>query len=539
MKNNIYKACYILWIMLAVFFLFLFDYFKLDMKGGQPKEHFETLTDYEAVTEQDASAPTGIQTLYTFTLNGINESYCELVFYCVHQNARVYLEDECIYSMMPLQTQIPVKSPGYVWNSLSFSEEDNGKEITIEITPVYSSSNEIVPLMYFGNRYDIARSIIIDALPNLFFSLVVIVIGFIYIFFVLYNNRKTVAEKDLSMLGFFSIQLGLWKISESEAINFLFSGHPILSQITFMSLMFMALSIILYVKELYSTSDKLIWKIPCGLGFANIILTLLLQYTGVMDMRQMLPCTHIIIGIITLITIIMTVYEIHSVGLTTKLKRHLWCLTFAFAGGGMDMLLYYITNGSAPAVFTMVGFLIYILVLGISSMQEIKELMSFGIKAQIYEELAYHDQLTGLYNRTAYDEFKDSENFNPENCIVLIMDLNNLKQCNDVLGHSKGDIYIRTVAELIKENFGDIGQCYRMGGDEFCVLISNSTLNICKQRITKLQEQVAACTAVGNDFKMGIACGFEAFDSSLDRDISETARRADRAMYQNKFAMKD
>lgn len=538
MKITPHRACYLLWVMLAILFLFLFDYFRLDIDGGQAQENYETLTKYEVEIKQDATAPTGIRTLYTFTLDDIDESYCELVFYCIHQNAKVYLEETCIYNMALQYTGISGKSPGYIWNCLSFLQEDNGKKVTIEITPVYSSSNDIVPLMYFGNKYDIARAIIMNALPDLFFCMVVIVVGVIYIFFVLYNNRKTTAEKDLSMLGFFSIQLGLWKIFESEAVNFLFAHHPLLAQIALMTLMFMTLSIVLYVKELFSTRNRLIWKIPCILCFANILLTLPLQYLGVVDMRQMLPFTHITIGLIVIITIIMTIYEIHFVGWNQKLKRNIRCLVLAFAGGGMDMLLYYTTHGSAPAVFTMIGFLIYILVLGISSMQEVKELMNFGIKAQEYEQLAYHDQLTGLYNRTAYEEYTNSKEFNPEDCIVLIMDLNNLKSCNDILGHDKGDIYIKVSAEMIKENFSDIGRCYRMGGDEFYVLVTNGSLITCRQRIAMLQEQVAMCTAVDNDFIMGIACGFQVYDGSLDSNISETARRADRAMYQDKFAMK-
>lgn len=537
-KDIFHRACYITWTVSVVLFFMLFDYIKVNISGGQAQEHYELLTDYEVMTQTDETVPVGIRKKYTFTLKGIEDSYCELVFYCIHQNAAVYLENDCIYTMKMQDGGISGKSPGYVWNALSFSEEDNGKRVSIEITPVYSSSVEIVPIMYFGNRYDIAREIIMDSLWNLLFSVVVIALGFMYIFFVLFNNRKTSVESNLSMLGFFAIQLGLWKLSESEAINFLFAGHPALSQITFVTLMFMGISMVLYIKELYSTRENRIWYIPCVLGFVNIIVTLLLQFAGIADMRQMLPFTHAVIGVSILITIVMTVYEVRSVGWNKRLKLNIGCLAGCFVGAGIDMLFYYASKGDAPSVFSMLGFLNYILVLGISSMQEVKELMQFGIKAQKYEQLAYHDQLTGLYNRTAYEEFTGSQEFDPEGCIVLIMDLNNLKSCNDVLGHDKGDIYIREAARLIKECFGTVGNCYRMGGDEFYVLMKNETADSCRERMAQLQERIAMCGAVGEHFKMGIACGFKIYDRCMDRNISETARRADKAMYQDKFAMK-
>lgn len=538
MKVYVHKVYVILGVLFAILFLYMFTHSDIQITGQKGKESFEILTDYEMIVERDETAPTGIRRFYTFNLNGIEESYCELVFYCIHQNAKVYLEGECVYSMEPNHTPISGRSPGYVWNRLAFLEEDNGKEVTVEIIPVYRSSNDIVPVLYFGNRYDIARSIIMEALPTLIFSVVVIVVGLIYISFVIYNNRKTNGENSLSMLGFLSIQLGMWRISESEAVNLLFPGTPALSQLTFVMLMFMCLSLVLYVKELYSTREKFIWYVPCILGVVNMLLTVLLQCLGVADMRQMLPLTHGVMGIIAVITVIMTIYEIRCVGLSVKMKRNIRFLAIGFAGVGMDMVVYYISNGNAPSIFGMMGFLIYILVQGVSSMQEIKELVKVGINAQKYEQLAYHDQLTGLYNRTAYEEYTNSEEFNPENCIVVVLDLNNLKNCNDAFGHDKGDVYIQEAAGIIEKVFGDIGKCYRMGGDEFYVLLPNVSIDMCRQRKDMLQELVEACKEVEDDFRMGIACGFKAYDRSLDRNINETARRADKAMYRHKFEMK-
>lgn len=537
-KNLLNGVCYAAWIGIAIVFFLLLKYTDVDVFGGQAKGDYEELTDYNVETMQDPSAPTGIRKVYDITLDGIKESYCELVFFTIHQTSRVYLDDTCIYSMQMKDGGFMGRSPGYTWNALSFSEEDNGKNLRIEITPVYSSSNEIEPVIYLGNRYDMARDVIKASLWDLLFSTASIVVGMVYIIFVAFNNRKTKAESSLAMLGFLAIQLGIWRFSDSKAVNFLLPGRPEFSQITFLSLMFIATAMGLHIKQLYSTRRKWVWYISIVLGFANIVITLLLQFLGVADMRQMLPFTHVVMAICIVVTIVMTIYEIRHVELTKKLKLHVVCLSGCFAGAIIDMGLYYATNGVAPSAFTMVGFMVYTIVLGTATMHEVKELMKFGIRAKRYEKLAYYDQLTGLYNRTAYEEFTKNRDFNPEDCVVLIMDLNNLKSCNDSFGHDKGDVYIKEAAKTIGELFGNAGNCYRMGGDEFYVLAKNETSDDLKDRIKQLQEHMAACKSVDEDFKMGIACGFRFFDKNMDRDISETVRRADKAMYQDKFAMK-
>lgn len=98
------------------------------------------------------------------------------------------------------------------------------------------------------------------------------------------------------------------------------------------------------------------------------------------------------------------------------------------------------------------------------------EQVDAGRKLQIYEELATKDMLTKLYNRNAYDEWI-KVNRRPKKAKIVVFDLNNLKQCNDTMGHAAGDAYIQNAAGIILHVFGNCGNCYRIGGDEFCVVI--------------------------------------------------------------------
>lgn len=79
------------------------------------------------------------------------------------------------------------------------------------------------------------------------------------------------------------------------------------------------------------------------------------------------------------------------------------------------------------------------------------------------------DRLTGLLNRNVFDYHTKQNKENPRGSII-VFDLDNFKSINDAYGHQWGDACLKLAGGLIKESFGESGQCYRIGGDEFCVI---------------------------------------------------------------------
>lgn len=87
------------------------------------------------------------------------------------------------------------------------------------------------------------------------------------------------------------------------------------------------------------------------------------------------------------------------------------------------------------------------------------------------------DELTKCYNRRAYDSDIENLDLNTE-WIYISLDLNGLKKANDTLGHSAGDELICAASNCMKFAFASYGKIYRIGGDEFVVLIQESVSNI-------------------------------------------------------------
>ena len=186
----------------------------------------------------------------------------------------------------------------------------------------------------------------------------------------------------------------------------------------------------------------------------------------------------------------------------------------------------------------MFGLLAYIMILGMEVASDAAEKIAELQKAEIYKELAEKDILTGCYNRNAYAEDIRKGTFQ-ENVFVVMFDLNNLKACNDTLGHMEGDRYLTDSADLIRRTFESRGKVYRMGGDEFCAVMENSSEQEIRALIKSLTEEEAAYNERSQTVRMQIAIGFAQYDADRDSDLDRTRSRADELMYLNKKELKE
>ena len=151
-----------------------------------------------------------------------------------------------------------------------------------------------------------------------------------------------------------------------------------------------------------------------------------------------------------------------------------------------------------------------------------------------YKSLAYTDPMTGLLNRTAYME----EERLPlsQGCIYILLDINNLKQINDQYGHRQGDQLIIRAARHIQRCFREEGSCYRIGGDEFLVILKKSSEAQVVSDLSAMKKQILEENEMSGE-TLTIAAGYAV---QQEDDTAETLfQRADHCMYRNKEEMKN
>ena len=122
--------------------------------------------------------------------------------------------------------------------------------------------------------------------------------------------------------------------------------------------------------------------------------------------------------------------------------------------------------------------------------------------------------------------------------MVVTFDINELKGCNDRLGHRVGDKYIVDVAHRIEDLFEKYGKCYRIGGDEFCCIVEHENRCPIEKLVDKIEAHSWAYTNGDRVFVGGVACGYSVYEPATDVSIESARERADEYMYQHKSKIK-
>lgn len=160
--------------------------------------------------------------------------------------------------------------------------------------------------------------------------------------------------------------------------------------------------------------------------------------------------------------------------------------------------------------------------------------------------MAHRDPLTGLRNTTSYKSWViDFDKKIQEEGVsfgVVVFDINHLKEMNDKHGHIFGNELISTVAKIVSDTFKR-SPVFRIGGDEFCVILQNRDLED-MNRLFEVFDSECARTYIEIDknnikIPISIAKGYAEFDHTKDTQFADVFERADREMYANKRRMKE
>jgi diguanylate cyclase (GGDEF)-like protein len=157
--------------------------------------------------------------------------------------------------------------------------------------------------------------------------------------------------------------------------------------------------------------------------------------------------------------------------------------------------------------------------------------------------LAFQDSLTGVRNKMAYDsylsELKDRiERGEVKSYGIAVLDTNNLKEINDTYGHENGNAYLVNSCKLICQIFTH-SPVFRIGGDEFLVVLTGRDLENHSELMTQLKESMDLTKNASFPWKqISIACGLGIASYAKGTTIEETFNKADKNMYINKREIK-
>ena len=179
------------------------------------------------------------------------------------------------------------------------------------------------------------------------------------------------------------------------------------------------------------------------------------------------------------------------------------------------------------SVFDMLGLVILIIIQTLAAMK-------MSVLNKLLEQRAYTDAHTGLPNKDACEVFLKNKETVAKHTACIMFDLNNLKIIND----SKGDQLILNFARLLRNVIPKEDFVGRYGGDEFMVVIYNTSKTEIEDILMQLSREKDSLNSRGNDMPIDYACGWAISDADGECTIQMLLDKADYYMYENKQSRK-
>jgi len=531
----------LLWgILIRIFSIEKYDILSLADNWTDETKTVCSLSDFN---NYDSAAGVFLPQRVYYTLDSIDKDTA-LVFRARSCYVNLYENNELIHKDYRIDSSLYGVSPGSRWHLVSLGASQTPVTLCLEVTACYTNSDGLIDNIYLGNTQDIYRKITSERIFGFIISAFLYICGFIIILLYFYMRRRYKVGKDLLYLGlatFFSAQ---WSSAESLLWQ-LFLGHSELIHLfSYTALTAIPLSYGMLACHRLKGKPRAFSVVFSTLSAVTLIATTALQVFGILDFHYSLVFVRIlVVFLIPLMVPLVFSYTDSSNRQSQKLII-LPLLAILVLCIAVSLTKYILGSYSDYSSYVRIALLSFLLCLIVYQFNQIVSTFSKGMKADMLHDLALTDYMTGLYNRTAFNEHTPEydhiiASFSPLG--VIQFDVNNLKKVNDTLGHEKGDQMIKAVADGLRyafDEYRDTCFSYRTGGDEFLTVISavnaDEIYHTCIKRLMAYCDEFNRQPDLG--FTLVIAHGYVLTKGNTT--LAEAIDEADVLMYENKRKLK-
>lgn len=344
----------------------------------------------------------------------------------------------------------------------------------------------------------------------------------------------------------FSICIGLWTLCYYNVLLIFSMPLYTICLLEYISLYLAPIPIVLYMREDVRALEQpfmyQIYKLLLALQIIGTTVSIVLHGKDVVHFAASLKYMQILIICHLVYSIIV---EFMNLRRSHQLVHRLFLLGIIMLSACVSYdLIYYnleryrgVTSLPTKGIASL-GLVLFLFILIVSFYINLTQNLMQETERNSLIKSAYTDELTKLHNRRYCMEYMNriAEMEEPD-YTVFCFDLNNLKVTNDTYGHAKGDLLIKSAAEVIDKAFSPYGIVARMGGDEFIAIAETSD----PQKISTIIGEFQTCINEKNveipDLHLSIAYG-HASCSPNESNMEKVYQMADNHMYENKQQMK-
>lgn len=456
-----------------------------------------------------------------------------------HYNLRIAYGDDVLYQYSETGFTRNDQMRQKLDCSAHLPEQIDHRILTFEYSGAPDGSYRI-PRIYIGNDDTILNRYFLSVLPTLIIALAMILIGILSLLIFLVLKKDLVADLRFIDIAVFLFLCGIWIVTDSTITQQNATLSAVSSLISFYAFMLLSVPMLHFLKD---TGDMKKYRgidICIFCFYLNVILQSVLVAARIATFTQLLLLTHVILAGSVIYYILLLIHE-YWINQTLELKITLLAFTTMAVFGLLALLLYWLLRIHNYEILFGAGILIFITLIISGVLRTAEEGYHTRTEMLAYQRMASEDELTGIGNRRAFEHYIANILEHPEhyqNAALIFLDVNNLKQVNDTYGHEAGDNIIISAAHCIEKAFRELGVFYRIGGDEFCVIIPNPKTQPAYW-FDNLDHQLELFNKT-NPFPISIARGFSYLKNSDGsfKTVSEWKSEADQNMYQNKLSQK-
>ncbi len=467
-----------------------------------------------------------------------------LEMYSVHSMVDVYVDGKHIYNYGQKYFDAG-KMLGYGWNFVELPDDFSGKELRIVFTVTEDNAFEGMPAINIINGDGAINELLMNERLYLAIGMFLIVIGAMGMAFALILSFRNFAALKMFCIMLFSFLIGVYTLANSDLLSVFNMDLSQKCLFEYISLYTFAIPFTVYFSDWVTEKGfpkRLAWfyNIWVLVEFVFAFIVYILHVTNILHMPYFVTCSHICMLVTLVLIIHLTVARIKIMG---KMDKGLTIgFSTALTVAMLELVRYniakYVTGFRNNKYSSYIGIaaLIVFITLFIDFMSKITGNLRKEAEARAFEKMAYMDELTGIPNRRGAEEemakLKDAKGM----YALISVDMNLLKMMNDTFGHATGDRALSLLAKKLSEAFPEPCVVARVGGDEFTVIVRNTSREWVEKHLELFKEKMEEHNSRGDNVTLSAAYGVAYEDEAETPE--KVFKIADDRMYQNKTESK-
>ena len=405
------------------------------------------------------------------------------------QDITVYAKGQVIYQSERDHEGSLVFPEVSMWHLIKLPKNMKGQILTINFSSKIEAFKGLVNGIYYGSEGSLLKDLVARNYTGLVVGIIMLLAGITSII-VSFSLRK-LGDRRLFYIGVFSITASIWMLSELRILQFVTGNRFILGGISYLMVPLIGFSLIRYLGIVVLMKySKSIDRISFVLATCFLFL-FFTQLIGGLPLFNSMFFVNVLMALLIIWVTMVILYE--SICLKNKraVKYGLY-MSVLVASQVMEIIVFFTKNFDRMSHFSKLGDGIFLAFMLWESISYFKRILRLNQKTKLLEEMAYKDGLVDGNNRASYerdlDQIFDSSDI--QSFRLVLIDINQLKQINDVFGHTTGDKAIIRSYQLMCKAFENIGTCYRLGGDEFAGIINETEQTIFDDAIRSLEQEI-------------------------------------------------